>query len=301
MRTRNTILTLAVALLTSPLFGQEPESEPEEIPPAQSEPGMRGELEAVYNSWRKIMAKGDYNAWQAITASSRQVEVRNEIVSRRLKFPEALFQAPIQAPDISDLILLDVLTRPETAAAIYFGKANFGLTPPNEVRENIIVLRYQKENGKWLFDTMRVVKVESEVLGLIRGKDFSFLKDDTFQPLPKLPELPQPVPKPDYVAAIQVTSAGFESDITVNGRHVATVTNGTGGDLLIGGLRRGNNKIVVKTKPAENTTGAPDRIEVAIYGAKTMTEEKTNRVFHWLPMSDEERKAGLDQTFGVAQ
>ncbi len=282
------IAIIACGIVTGGQTGnaQEPAAEAA-VPEAISEKGVNGELEAVYESWRTSVREKNFNGWKSVTTESRQIEVENEIVSQKLEFPEALFDVPISAPSLEKLLLLDVLTRRETAASIYFGKADFGVGDPSKIRDNIIVVNYLKEGGRWRFDKLRVVKIPPDVLGMLRLNDLSFLKGPEFQPPVGLPDLPQRVPRPDYIAEIWINSVGYESTVSVNGREVGVISNTKTQTLLIGGLRRGENNVTVKTRKLDEIDlGIPDRLQIAIY-ALIPNQEKPQRVFHFLPAAGE--------------
>ena len=130
----------------------------ETVPPAVLAPEMRRQFDGLYEAWREAMLKKDFNGWQKITASSRQMETQNRIVSQMLRYPNVLFSAPLVAPDIGKLLHVAVLMRGDTASGVYFGKADFGVSDPSEVADNFVVLRFVKEYEIWKFDNLRVVK-----------------------------------------------------------------------------------------------------------------------------------------------
>ncbi len=253
--------------------------------PVASDPSLRPTLEAIYHSWRSAMAAENIPAWEKVTALSRQMEIRNRIVSQKLPFPEALLEDPVQAPSLNGLIALGVFSTGSTATSTYFGKANFG-EGQTAVTDNLLVLHFLREEGIWKFDNVRVVKIgnDGDILLKIRNSDFSFLKGEEFLPAKTLPPLPQPASAPDYIAEVWITSAGYESEVRVNGFLAGKLSNSSGKDLVIGGVRRGVNSIEIKTKRLPVGEEIAPRLEVAIYAAAG-PGEKANRVFHF-PSTD---------------
>lgn len=277
----NMLAIVAMPCVSSLSHAQDKPTVPESI----SEKSMKGELEAVFNSWRKASLTKNAVDWLRVTSKSRQIDVKNEIISQKLEFPDALFEVPFSAPSLENMQLLDIFTRRETSNSIYFGKADFRVGDPAQVKDNLIVLCYLKEEGRWRFDKLRIVKIppESDIMGKLRLSDFSFLKGPEFQPPPQLPDLPQPVGRPDYIAEIWINSVGYETTIEVNGRETGTIVNARAKELVIGGLNKGRNTVLVKTKKIENIKlGVPDRVEIAIYAIKSI-QDKPVRVFHFLP------------------
>ena len=280
MRCRHLPLSLLAALLwpllsASPLQAQIT---------AQQDPALRVTLESAYNAWRAAIASGDLALWEAATAFSRQIDIRNRIVSQRLPFPQALFEDPIGAPSLDGLIGLGVLSTGETATSTYFGKANFGDSDGVAVSDNLLVLHFLREEGRWKFDNLRIVKIgnDTEILLQIRNSDFSFLSGVEFQPAAQLPPVPQPVTMPEFVAEVWVDASGFEVTVEVNGRAAGKFTNVKTTDLLIGGVRPGQNSIRLTTRLLEATPGVVPKVEVGIYAAKDPSAQ-ANRVFHYLP------------------
>lgn len=264
---------------------------------AQSDPSIRVTLERAYENWRAAMAAGDMEKWEAATAFSRQIETRNRMVSQRLPFPGGLFDGPIQSPSLGGLISLGVLSTGTTATSSYFGKITFGEAEGAAARENILVLHFLKEEDRWRFDNLRIVKIgnDSEVLLQIRNADFSFLQGDEFQPAAQLPPIPQPVAMPEYVAEAWIDSSGCETTVTVNGHLTGTFPNVKTAELVIGGLHAGQNRITLQIKrlPESNV---PAEIEVAIYATKD-PDAQANRVFHYNPGSNFTEL--VEQTFVV--
>lgn len=251
---------------------------------AKQDPALRPTLESAYNAWRYAITAGDLAQWEASTAFSRQIQVRNRIVSQKLPFPKALFEDPIGAPSLEGLIGLGVLSTGSTATSTYFGKANFGTVEGVAVSDNLVVLHFLREEGRWSFDNLRIVKIggDAELLLQIRNSDFSFLNGPEFQPAPQLPPIPQPVNAPDFIAEVWVDASGFEVTIEVNGHPSGTFTNMKSTELVMGGVRRGQNTIRLTTRLLENLENVAPKVEVAIYAAKDPTVQ-ANRVFHYRP------------------
>jgi len=273
------VVFFVISLLFPVVSGQEIE-----LPPARQEPAMKAELESVYHEWRTAMINSDQKAWEKATALYRQMETRNRIVSERHPFPEALFDSEMVPPSLANLISLGVFTRKDTASSIYFGKADFGISDPGEVKDTLLVLRYLKEEGAWRFDNSRIVRIgqNPEVLHQIARQDLSFLVGDEFQPLGFIPIIPQAVGAPELMGEIWITSIGFQTEIWVNSHRVGKVENNMGRELVMGGIRKQNNQITLRTKKIPSGNHTP-RFEVAIYAAKEPGEPAT-RVFHYGPL-----------------
>ncbi len=275
------ILLLCSIFASSLFFGQDIA-----FSQARLDANLRPTLENAYTAWRAAMESGDLARWEKSTALSRQIDIRNRIVSQKFPFPKALFEDEIGTPPLGGLFALGVLSTGETATSTYYGKANFGEAAGQAVTDNMIVLHFLKEEGTWRFDTLRVVKLGADagILLQIRNNDYSFLKGDEFQPMPKLPPLTQPVETPDYVAEAWIDATGYELRLTINGNLTGSFPNTKAAELVMGGLRRGQNQVTIEAKPLPGTAQAAGKVEVALYAAKDAAGEAT-RVFHFRPGS----------------
>lgn len=266
---------------------------------AQSDNSIRVTLESAYEAWRRSMAAGDLAQWEETTAFSRQIETRNRIVSQKLPFPRALFDDPVESPALGGLIPLGVLSTGDTATSTYFGKANFGDEPGVAISDNLLVLHFLREEGRWKFDNLRVVKIgnDGEILLQIRNSDFSFLAGDEFQPAAFLPPVPQPVETPAYVAEAWVDATGYEVKVTVNGHLTGTFSNVKATELVMGGVRRGQNQIRIETRLLEDGgRGGASKVEVAIYAAEDPAGQ-AQRIYHYRPGGNV--AALVNETFGA--
>ncbi len=253
--------------------------------PNKSTPELQPALESTYNTWRYSMSQKDFNTWKSATATSRQMETRNRIISQRLRFPDSLFAVPLQAPSLSKLVLLSIFAKGDTANAIYFGKVNFGLGTDQTVSDNLMVLKFIRETSQWKFDNLRIIKFgsDSDLLQKINKQDFSFLQDPTFQPTGVTPTIAKAVKPPAYLAELWIAANGFEVTVNINnGNHKSRLKNDDGRDLIIGGLVRGKNTISLSISPVETKSTLPKRLEIGIYAAKA-AGKPAKRVFHYAP------------------
>tara|TARA_R110002096_G_scaffold23303_10_gene74264 strand:- start:4560 stop:5438 length:879 start_codon:yes stop_codon:yes gene_type:complete len=255
---------------------------------SQPDPTLRPTLESAFNAWRDAVSTRNVNKWEEITAYSRQIEIRNRIVSQRLPFPDAFFDDPLESPSLNGLIALGILSTGQTATSTYYGKANFGAPPGTVLTDNLLVLHFLREEGVWKFDSLRVVKPgnDGELLLQIRNGDFSFLTGIEFQPAAQLPLVPQPVTTPEYVAEAWINATGYEVSVSVNGHLTGKFANIKTAALIIGGLRRGQNSINLKISKLADSAGRTPKVEVAIYAAKD-PEGQAERAFHYRPEAPE--------------
>jgi hypothetical protein len=259
-------------------------------PGAVEAPEYQAGFQAIYEAWRNAMQSKDFAAWKAATAAYRQSEIRNRIISQKLSFPTAMFSVPVTAPQLAQLNLVNIFIKGPTATAIYFGKLDFGAGPAAAATapDSFLVLRYAGEGDAWKFDNMRVIKFggDSDLLLKMRRGDFSFLQDPEFQPTGTVPPVAEKVSTPDYLAELWVSAIGYEATVKINDQHESKVVNNTGKDLVIGGIKKGDNSISITVKPDPKADPAtPKLLEVAIYSAAE-SNQPAERIFHHRVLPD---------------
>lgn len=278
MKPRFTLIILALCSLL-------PNHSHAAVPVSKSAPELQPKLEAAYSAWRHAMNNKDFNAWKSATAAYRQMETRNRIISQHQSYPDALFSISLLAPDLSKLTLLDIFSKGDTANAVYFGKADFGLAENQAISDNFLVLKYIREAKQWKFDNLRIIKFgnDPELLLKLRNADFSFLQEAAFQPTGLAPLIAKSVKTPAYLAELWIAANGFDVTVNINnGNHKSRLKNDDGRDLIIGGLAKGENTISLLINPVATESNLPKRLEIAIYAAQD-TGKPAKRVFHYAP------------------
>ncbi len=298
MQTFRVLLTALLISTLSNSLAQDPMTA--ESGAAQPDNSLRVTLESTYETWRRSIDTNDLSLWEQSTAFSRQIETRNRIVSQKMPFPKALFDDPIGAPPLAGLISLGVLSTGDTATSTYFGKINLGEGDGGSIPDNLLVLHFLKEEGRWLFDNLRIVKIgnDGELLFQIRNRDFSFLRGEEFQPAKVLPPIPQPIENPDFVAEAWIDATGYEVTLTVNGRLTGTFKNLKTTELVIGGLRKGENTVKLDIQSAKASSGGTPKVEIAIYAAPS-SKDPAQRVYHYSPGANV--PPTISETFATGQ
>ena len=233
---------------------------------AAEDTALRAELERVYHTWRGAMLNRDTRAWQQSTSRYRQVHTHNMIVSQRQPYPEAVFAVPLKPPDITRLRLLDARAVGETAQLVFFGRIDLGLEA-EEVPDNILVLRYLKDPEGWRFDTSRLVNlagVPDLRASLQQGATPDFLDEPEFVPPGKAPPVPPVCKPPQYMAAFQIESIGYETTVRINGFDYPPVNDVGINQLVIGGLQRDENALEMAIKPTELAPGEERSLEISV-------------------------------------
>ena len=257
-------------------------------PPATraAEPGLQGKLERVYLDWRGAIMAKSMDTWTRSTAIYRQMTARNLIISQKLRYPDAIFDLPMQPPDILPLKLIEVEAVGPTAHLVYFGRVNLGLDiESKDLPESLLLLKFYQEPAGWKFDTSRLIQLADapEIKKQLQGDKLEFLKEPAFTPSGTVPATPKPCRAPDYVAALRIEAMGYEVEATMNGVDYPMVRDDAVQQLIIGGLVRGDNSIKLHIKALPIPDGEERVLEVQVVIITGEEKKPINRVFRWSP------------------
>ena len=162
------------------------------------------------------------------------------IVSQKQPFPQALFDFPLRAPEPGTLRFMKSEANGPTAHAVYFGKVDVGIPDAGEIPENLLLLKFINESGRWKFDTLRLVNLAGAPdvrASLKNGGSSGMLNSPEFVPSGIVPPPRSSCQAPDHVAALQVASLGYATVPRVNGFALPVVADAAEQHIIIGGLK----------------------------------------------------------------
>ncbi len=199
----------------------------------------------VYNTWRLSMIRGNEQAWRSSTSASRQVKVRNLVISQRGEFPRDFFNNQPEPPRLENFRYVGAITacNGRSMAATYVGKLQLG---DGKAEENAFVLELIHENGKWKLDQTRFFNLSKlpEVRKRLHAQDLSVLREqDGFQPYTTLPHTPAACRAPELIGKVFVDCPGRNIRMSINGVSEHDFGDERRADVVSGGLRRGQNTI----------------------------------------------------------
>jgi hypothetical protein len=258
------------------------------VPPlhADADPALRADLERVYLDWRGAIMAKSISTWTRSTALYRQMSARNLIISQKLRYPDAIFDLPMQPPDIVPLKLIEAEAVGPTAHLVYKGRVNLGLDiDEKDLPEALLVLKFYQENSAWKFDTSRMIRLTDapEMQKDLASGRMEFLKQPAFTPSGIVPATPKPCRAPDYVAALRIEAMGYDVIATMNGVDYPNVRDDAVQQLIIGGLVRGDNSVKLQLKPLPIPDGEQRVLEVQVVVITGEEKKPTQRVFLWNP------------------
>ncbi len=250
--------------------------------------------ERIYNTWRLSMIRGNKTAWESVTARSRQVKVRNLVVSQRGNFERDFFSEQIDnLPMLENFKYVGALAacQGNTLALTYCGRLQLG---DNGKAENCAyVLHFIKEGQNWKYDQSSFFSLQSlpKVAERLMKKDATVLKEqDGFYPYIQIPVVPTLCPPPQLIGQLFVDCPGREVKIKINGVSQHEFYSERRADIISGGLRRGTNTISYQFKDAAQD----ERTSLAI-GVFVSPETKGNTpavVFEYILDAEDVAKDG---------
>lgn len=228
-------------------------------------PALQSALDTTYGIWRNAMLKQDSAQWQRATASYRQMEVRNRLVSERRAFPAGVFELPADPPALQGLRAVQVLQNGPTAKVVYFGKVDFGVggTPT----DNLLVLSFVAENNSWRYDQSEFVNLSAlpEVRDELTRGDYKYVKETpAFKPSGVVPTAAAAVPTAKYIAKVYVYCPGREVEVQVNKISKHKFANTRGAEIVLGGAKDGGNEVQYAIRKLPDGTGQ-EALTVRVY------------------------------------
>ncbi len=256
-------------------------------------------LEKSYHAWQQAIVQKDAGAWQRATASHRRVEVRNRIVSEKLAFPAAVFDLPAPPPPLNGLKLLVAKQNGPTAKSAYFGKIDFGVG--GKPTDNLLVLAFVNEGGKWLYDRADFVNLEGlpDVRKELAAGDLKYLKETPeAQPSGKIPDTPIQANPAKYLAKVYVFSPGREVKVQVNKISRHRFANAKEAEIVIGGALDGPNEVQYAISKLPGGTGK-EAITVRVYLLSQVKGVLPIKAFEYQVLENQEVKPSGTGTFNV--
>lgn len=248
-------------------------------------PPVTAELERLYASWKTAMATRDLAAWSRTTARSRQMMVRNTIVSQRREWPKALFSLAMAPPEIRRLRLAGSQQLGPQARLVYHGRVDFEIDDPRRPPDAVLVLDFVQEPAGWRFFSSRYFNFRehpNEAAAVGRG-DLGFLNIPPLALTGEAPPVPRPCPVPDYAAQIRVASFGYTTRVSLGDHHRDVVSGRATTEVVQGGLRRGTTPLVLEVEPIPEVPPDDRSLEVVVYAMTPTLRTKSSAVFTYRP------------------
>ena len=240
------------------------------------------ELETVYAKYRTALTQQDSLGWLKQTSRYRQMWLRNQIVSQQLPWPRAVFNLALKPPPFGGLKMVDATSVGDTARLTYYGKIDFGI-PGEAAPDNALILWFLKEGSEWKYNTIQYANFNNDpdLKMKVAGGDVTFLQSQDFQISGKYPELPKACEEPYQVARLAVASVGYKTTVSINDSNEETFDQIAGAPYIMGGLRKGPNKISINAKPASGMDPARAQVSVEVVIPTGNPAKPEKALFSW--------------------
>jgi hypothetical protein len=206
---------------------------------------LRAKLEASYKAFTDAIKAKDGEKLKATLSSYAYMNMKNQMSSSGAKFPDDFFEfAPKMLQNPATLKFRKAVKNGPTAFCIYSGKDKYGDT-------SMFVYKFIEENSVWKFNFQE--ERSNDVLKtLIKAGNYSFLEtNDRFKPDGIVPATPSEIVPGDYKAMLDIMGYGYEVQVTVNGNVQHIMNGGSYSGVIMGGIKKGKNKIVITVKPVK--------------------------------------------------
>ncbi len=271
---RSFLLLCAFILAVLPATAQQP-----------VDSALEPQLERIYANWKTAMLKRDLASWGKLTARSRQMMVRNLIVSQKREWPRSLFALAILPPELQNISLAGTQQLGDQARLVYHGRIDFGIDDPRTPPAAVMVVDFVREAAEWKFFGSRYYNFRdapAEAAKVERG-DLSFLSQPDMALTGRAPAVPKPCPAPDFSGQVRVASFGYTTHLTLGDHHHSTVSGKSNTEVVIGGLRRGINAMTLRVTPLADVKPEDRSLEVSVYAMTPHLRKPASRVFHFQP------------------
>ena len=238
-------------------------------------------LEGVYAKYRQALTQQDTKGWLNLTARYRQMSLRNQIVSLGLPWPRAVFDLALKPPSSAGLKLLDATAKGPVARLCFYGKIDFGIAG-EAAPENALVIWFINEGTSWKYNTIQYANLNADPQLKQRASsgDLTFLNQPEFAFPTGAPVVPAPCDPPYHVSMLNVIAKGCRATVTVNGLEEAFDAS-TARRVVIGGLRKGPNKVRINATPAPGIDPGKMELSVEITTASGQPANPQTRVLQW--------------------
>ncbi|NWK56841.1 hypothetical protein HW115_14555 [Verrucomicrobiaceae bacterium N1E253] len=263
-----------------------------------TDPKLTKALQDVYAYWRDAMKKKNHAAWKQITASHRQMAIKNRIMSERGRFPQDVFRVPGTPPAAASLKLLRSRYKGMTAKQVYFGKVDFGVG--GAPSDNLLVLSFVYESGGWKYDSAEFVNLGGlkDVRTQLMSGNLKYVDGEAFLPDGKVPVKPMEVGMAKYIAKVYTYCPGREVRASVNKISKHRFQNDTRSEVVIGGVRDGMNEIQFWIKDLPGYKG-DDPLTVRVYIFPQVEGHKPVKVFQYQTIKGEKPKLTAKEMFNI--
>ena len=250
--------------------------------PCRAEDPLRLELEKVWEAHLQASRSGEESQLQQTMSAFRLGQMKNDLANAgRALTPGMIRGIAEQGPDISTATFVTLLEKGDTAGLVYVQDSE-ETDATGQPRISFSFIKFVKEETGWKVDAGMNIggpKFQED------GSPAKFDPEDlppTYEIDGEVRPAPAPVTAPYASGVLDVLCPGYKTEVTVNGIAQETTVDSSFSGLLDGGLRQGENTIVITITPtADEATFDP---RVAVH--RILKNREMREVFRFEPKAD---------------
>lgn len=206
---------------------------------------LRSTLEQTWTAHLQASRSGKESELEKTMSSFRFGEMKNNLAAaKRSLTPELIRSIAEYAPDITEAKFVTLLEKGPTSGLVYI-KDSEEKDAAGKPRVDFIFIKFVKEASGWKVDAgMNIDRPKFQD----DGKETEFDPSDlepSYRIDGEVRTAPEPVTPPYASALLDVFCRGYSVQVTVNGNEQETSVDTSFSGLLKGGLRKGENSIVI--------------------------------------------------------
>jgi hypothetical protein len=271
---------------------------------AEAQSVTREDLEPVLKIYLQGCSDLDFGSLKASMSEAALVELSNVLASRKKEFP------PVSGKELSvwdgamykfysfEKLRFVALKERGPRAILTYQYPEMGGSDGAKI-DGFLMFDFVREKEGWkLFRPSAVIN--EKLNGKFTSGDLSFLDDPDFTPeKAEIPALPPTATRADYIAQCQWYIPTGKLFVTVNGVS-QEIDAMSGFKLILGGLKKGENKIKIqydpKPKPDANRGGGEAKVRIKVFsGDKLNADSEHELLVHKWP----EGANDFEKTFNI--
>ncbi len=254
---------------------------------------LRTTLEGTWNSYLEASRSGEESELEKVMSVFRLGMMKNNLASaKRSLTPDLIKSFAEDSPDISTAEFVALLETGPTAGLVYAGDSE-EKDADGKPQVTFTFIKFVKEGSEWKVDAvMETGGPKFQGDGKKTEFDPSELPPD-FAIDGRVREAPKPITPPYATAFLDIVSQGYETQVIVNDIEQTTTVDSSSSGLLKGGLRKGENNIVIVVAQTEKDTTLKPQVTVR----RILENRETKETFKFAPQENVEGRHTFN--FGV--
>ncbi len=276
---------------------------------AQAKPPTREDLEPVLRTFQDGAAARDFPKVKSAMASVAFATMHNMAVSFKQHFPPASASDPFweayahNSPIPFEKLTFLSIKEKDGKAFLLYAYAYAWPSRPDKTQKGFLKADFIRQKDAWKL-LGAGLQVNDSLTAKYEAGDRSFLDDPQLAQFADTPAMPPEATPADYIGQIQWYNPKGKLVVTVNGIP-NELTSMSGFQIIVGGLKKGENKILFHYDPDAKTAGqiahGPEsdlpKVRLHVFTGEKLTRDADRQLllYHWsADTADHEETVRLD-------